>query len=78
MKVTFTEEMIQECESDKEISMVAFGQEELRDISILVDKTIEISESDYLCEFDDEYGNLYFEIEVDGEKYNVPAKYFED
>jgi hypothetical protein len=76
-RVTFTEQMIKECAEDKQICMVAFGQEEMRDISVLIGRTVEFKEDELLCVFDDEYGNMYIEVEIDGQRYNVPEKYFE-
>jgi hypothetical protein len=75
-KVTFSEQMIKECENDEQICMVAFGQEEIRDIKDLIGKTIEFTNDELVCVFDDEYGNMYIEVEVDSQRYNVPEKYF--
>lgn len=81
-KVTITEQMIKECEEHEELCMVAFGQEEDRDLNYILGRTIlvpdEPSEDFYLCVFDDQYGNMYYEVEVDGQKYNIPAKFFEE
>lgn len=80
-RVIITEQIINECENDEELCMVAFGQEEDRDLNYILGRTIEVpdecSEDYYLCVFDDQYGNMYYEVEVDGQKYNIPAKYFE-
>lgn len=95
-----TNEVIVECTNDSQLSMVAFGQEEYRDLSILLGKYIYIDydgtsakvyitdkllnykdvpwDFEYFCWFDDEYGNEYYEIEYDGNYYNVPAQFFRD
>ena len=77
MKLVLTNEMIEECKNDPGLSMVAFGQEEDRDISELLGRTIEVSKSE-VCIFDDDYGNLYYEIEVDKNKYNIPVQFFNE
>jgi hypothetical protein len=77
-RVTFTEQMIKECEEDEQLCLVAFGQEEDRDIRKLIGRTVEFKDNDYLCVFDDDFGNVYGEVIIDGDKYNIPTKYFED
>jgi hypothetical protein len=75
-RVIFTKEMIEECENDEQLCLVAFGQEEIRDISELIGRTVDFKDEEISCIFDDEYGNMYIDVEIEGKNYNIPEKYF--
>jgi predicted nucleic acid-binding protein len=74
--VTITKELIKKCKSDAELKEVAFGQGEDRDLEYIIGSTIKVSRDESYTLFDDEHGNDYLEVTVEGAKYNIPCNFF--